>query len=62
MRYILRHFEKYPVPMMKVFASSNNLEGLQRLDYESTQLIDTETGEIISDFGHRSELYGKRGT
>ena len=59
MKYIIRWFETNPVPMMRIFARSPDLEALIRLDFEKTQIIDTETGEIISNFGERSEEYGQ---
>lgn len=57
MRYIIRHFETIPIRRLVVFAKSDNAEELKMLDFQATQIIDTQTGEIISDFGQRSPEY-----
>ena len=57
--YKIQHQETRPVPRLITFASGNNLEALKELDFEDTQIVDTSTGKIISNFGERSEEYGK---
>jgi hypothetical protein len=59
MRYIIRYLEERPTPHLVVFGSSNNLAPLKEVDFEKTQIVDTETGEIMSPLGERSEEYGK---
>lgn len=56
--FAIQHLKPKPVQELITFATSKNLESLKELDFEDTQIIDTETGEIISPFGVRSEQYG----
>lgn len=59
MRYQIRYLGKYPKhKQLIVFASGDKLDSLKELDFEKTQIVDTETGEIMSDFGKRSKEYG----
>lgn len=59
-RYIIRHWVPSPVSKFKIFATSDNLEHLKAVDYESTMIVDTETGVIISNFGQRSKEYDQK--